>query len=111
MNILKVIVLGQLMLESMDEVKDTKIYSHGIKQQGNRFIKMLESHIPDKYDHVYDVDKEMVTNILNKISLITSELSTMDIVELLVMEALIDDYKNNKDYYNERLVTYFNRIE
>lgn len=111
MNILKVVVLGQLMLEAMDDVKDTKMYSQGIKQQGNRFIKMLEAHIPSRYDHVYNVDKEMVTNILNKISVITDELSTMDVVELMMIEALIDDYKKNKDHYNNKLITYFNRIE
>ena len=110
MNILKVIILGQLLLEAMDDIRSTTLYKQNIKQQGNRFISMLESHVADKYDSVYDVDKESTTNVLNKISSLVDELSSLSVVELVMIEALINDYKSNKDEYNEKLKTYFDRV-
>lgn len=98
------------MLESMDDLTHSKIYKQSLKQQGNRFISMLESHVASKYDHVYSVDKEAATNVMNKVASLINELSTENITELVMIEALIQDYKLNKDEYNQKLKTNFNKI-
>jgi len=68
LDYLKVVLLGQLTIEAIDDLAGTNKYNHVLKQQGQRFLKMLEKEVQDDYNTVYLNNEEMASNVLNKVS-------------------------------------------
>ena len=40
---LKAVLLGQLTIEAIEDLQGTNKYKHNLKNQGNKFIKLLEA--------------------------------------------------------------------
>ena len=99
LSYLKVLLLGQLTLEAMDELN------------GQRFSKQLEAHIKADYDLVYSNDPEMATNVLNKLESLIDKLRTSDVDELLMIDAVIDKYHDNKEWFKEHADAEFLRLQ
>jgi len=62
---------------------------------------MLEPIAKAEYDKLYSVDPEMVTNILNKIEGLIDKLKDGSIDDLVLIDAVIDKYKENKEWFAE----------
>jgi hypothetical protein len=62
---------------------------------------MLEPIAKAEYDKLYSVDPEMVTNILNKIESLIDKLKDGSIDDLVLIDAVIDKYKENKEWFAE----------
>jgi hypothetical protein len=108
---LKVLLLGQLTLEAMDELNGTSKYKHNLKLNGQRFSKQLEAHIKADYDLVYSNDPEMATNVLNKLESLIDKLRTSDVDELVMIDAIIDKYHDNKEWFKEHADAEFLRLQ
>lgn len=101
LNYVKSILLGQLLLEANDQLKGTNRYKQSIKQQVNKVNEMLEPIAKAEYDKLYSVDPEMVTNILNKIEALVDKIKGSSIDDLVLINAVIDKYKENKEWFAE----------
>ena len=101
LNYVKSILLGQLLLEANDQLKGTNRYKQSIKQQVNKVNEMLEPIAKAEYDKLYSVDPEMVTNILNKIEALVDKIKSSSIDDLVLIDAVIDKYKENKEWFAE----------
>ena len=108
---LKVLLLGQLTLEAMDELNGTSKYKHNLKLNGQRFSKQLEAHIKADYDLVYSNDPEMATNVLNKLESLIDKLRTSDVDELVMIDSVIDKYHDNKEWFKEHASAEFLRLQ
>ena len=62
---------------------------------------MLEPIAKAEYDKLYSVDPEMVTNILNKIEALVDKIKGSSIDDLVLINAVIDKYKENKEWFAE----------
>ena len=111
LNYLKVLLLGQLTIEAIDDLAGTNKYNQVLKQQGQRFLKMLEKEVQDDYNIVYLNNEEMASNVLNKISSLIDKVKSADIDELVMMDAIIDKYNNNKDWFMEHASAEFLKLE
>ena len=90
------------MLEANDQLKGTNRYKQSIKQQVNKVNEMLEPIAKAEYNKLYSVDPEMVTNILNKIEALIDKLKDgSSIDDLVLINAVIDKYKENKEWFAE----------
>ena len=96
---LKSILLSQLLLEANEELVATNRYKQNLKQQLNRVNNILEPIVREEFDNVYKTDPEMATNILNKIESIIDKISSYQIEELVMLEAVVDKYENNKEWF------------
>lgn len=96
---LKSVLLSQLLLEANEELVATNRYKQSLKQQLNRTNNILEPIVREEFDSVYKTDPEMTTNILNKIESIVDKISKYQIEELVMLEAVVDKYENNKDWF------------
>jgi len=77
----------------------------------NRLNNSLESTIKQGYDEIYSTDPEMVTNILNSIESLIDKIKGGNIDELVMMNAVIDKYNENKEWFAEHAAAEFLRID
>jgi hypothetical protein len=109
---LKSILLSQLLLEANESLITTDRYKQDLKQQGNRMIKMLEPIVRESFDVVYESDPMMTTNILNKVdSLINRIAKFKTIEEVVILEAIVDKYENNKEWFMTYAESEFLKID
>ena len=108
---LKQVILSQLLLECNENLRFTVQYKQQIKNRINSLNKDLESVVFEEYTKVYKTDPEMTTNILNAVDDLVTKLTTSDLDELVMINAVIDKYKENKEWFNEYGNAEFLRIE
>ena len=101
LNYLKTVLLSQLLLEANDQLKLTKQYKLNVKNQINKLNTMLEDVVREEFNTVYDTDPEMVTNILNKIESLIDKIKGSSIDELVMLDAIVDKYQDNKEWFKE----------
>jgi len=109
---LKSILLSQLLLEANESLITTDRYKQDLKQQGNRMIKILEPIVRESFDVIYESDPMMTTNILNKVdSLINKIAKFKTIEEVVILEAIVDKYENNKEWFMTYAQSEFLRLD
>ena len=108
---LKSIILSQLLLEANESLVNTNVYKQSLKQQINRMNGILEPIVRQEFDGVYNSDPEMTTNILNKIDSIVSKIASYQIEELVILEAVVEKYENNKEWFLEHTASDFLKID
>jgi len=111
LNYLKSVLLSQLLLEANDQLKMTKQYKLNVKNQINKLDIMLEDVVREEFNTVYDTDPQMVTNILNKIESLIDKIKGSSIDELVMLDAIVDKYQDNKEWFKEYANAEFLKIE
>lgn len=111
LNYLKSVLLSQLLLEANDQLKMTKQYKLNVKNQINKLDTMLEDVVREEFNTVYDTDPQMVTNILNKIESLIDKIKGSSIDELVMLDAIVDKYQDNKEWFKEYANAEFLKIE
>ena len=96
---LKVIILSQLLLEAMDDIKQTTLYSFKLKQSGNRFTTLLEK-IAKQTDLIYNENPTLITNIYNQIDGLVESLSKLDVEGMVTVGKMSEDYLNNQEEWD-----------
>lgn len=107
---LKSIILSQLLLEANESLVNTNVYKQSLKQQINRMNGILEPIVRQEFDGVYNSEPEMTTNILNKIDSIVGKIASYQIEELVILEAVVDKYEDNKEWFLEHTASDFLKI-
>lgn len=111
LNYLKSVLLSQLLLEANDQLKMTKQYKLNVKNQINKLDTMLEDVVREEFNTVYDTDPQMVTNILNKIESLIDKIKGSSIDELVMIDAIVDKYQDNKEWFKEYANAEFLKID
>jgi len=111
LDYLKVVLLGQLTIEAIEDLQGTNKYRQNIKNQGNKFLNMLEGYVQDDYNTVYLNNQEMTTNVLRKITTLMDKIKNSDIDELVMIDAVIDKYKENKEWFVENASAEFLKLD
>ena len=111
LNYLKSVLISQLLLEANDQLKMTTQYRLNVKNQINKLDKMLEDVVREEFNTIYDTDPQMVTNILNKIESLIDKIKGSSIDELVMIDAIVDKYQENKEWFKEYANAEFLKIE
>ena len=98
---LKSVILSQLLLEANENLRFTTQYKQQIKHKINSLNKDLESIVFDEYTKIYKTDPEMTTNILNAIDDLVLKLKTSSLDDLVLINAVIEKYKENKEWFQQ----------
>lgn len=109
-NYVKSILLGQLLLEANDQLKGTNRYKQNVKNQLNKLNQLLEPIEKEEFDKIYDADPEMVTNILNKIESLIDKIKSSSIEDLVIIDAIIDKYMENKEWFENHVDAEFLKL-
>lgn len=108
---LKQVILSQLLLECNENLRFTVQYKQQIKNRINQLNKDLESVVFEEYTKVYKTDPEMTTNILNSIESLVDKLKTSTLDELVMINAVVDKYNENKEWFKQHAEAEFLRLE
>jgi uncharacterized membrane protein len=108
---LKSVLLSQLLLESNEALFFTTQYKQQIKHKINSLNKDLEEVVRNEYKIIYNTDAETTTNILRSIEDIITKLQTSTIDELVMINAVIDKYKENKEWFIKYAETEFLKLD
>lgn len=111
LNYLKVLVTGQLLLESYDELKKSPIYKHSFKNHINKASKALEYTLNSDLDKMYQEDSEMASNILRSIEVLISKIGSYNIDELVLLNKAVDNFEENKDWIKYNMNVDFVKID
>jgi len=111
LNYLKSVMLSQLLLEANDELIGSNAFKQNVKLQVNKTSKMLESVYKEGYNIVYHNNPEMCTNVLNKIDSLIHKIKTASIDELVMIDALVDNYFENKDELVKTQTAEFEKLQ
>ena len=111
LNYLKMVLISQLLLESNEQLRLTKQFKMDIKNQINKLNTMLEGVVRKEFDTIYSTDPEMVTNILNKIEGLIDKIKGSSIDELILIDAVVDKYQANKEWFQQYAESDFLKID
>ena len=99
LDYLKVVLLGQLTIEAIDNLRGTTKYRQEVKNVGNRFNKMLEDYVNEDFNTVYNNNEEMTMNVMRNITELINKIATYDIDDLVMIDAVIDKYNENREWF------------
>ena len=109
---LKSILLSQLLLEANESLITTNRYKQELKQQGNRMIKIIEPIVRESFDTIYESDPTMTTNILNKVDNLINRIAKLKTIEeVVILEAIVEKYENNKEWFMTYAESEFLKID
>jgi hypothetical protein len=111
LDYLKVVLLGQLTIEAIDSLRGTTKYRQEVKNVGNRFNKMLEDYVNEDFNTVYNNNEEMTMNVMRKINELINKIATSDIDDLVMIDAVIDKYNENREWFVEHASTDFLKLD
>ena len=111
LNYLKSVLIAQLLLEANDELKGSKAFRQNIKYQVGKTNKLLEEVYQEGFNTVYHNNPEMCINVLNKIDGLIHKIKTASIDELVMIDALVDSYFQNKEEHNKNQTAEFTKID
>ena len=111
LNYLKSVLISQLLLEANDELQGSKGFKQNVKHQVNKTSKILEKEYQQGFNVIYNNNPEMCTNVLNKIDGLIHKIKTASIDELVMIDALVDNYFKNKDELIKTQTAEFNKID
>jgi len=111
LNYLKCVLISQLLLEANDDLKGSKAFKQSVKYQVGKTNQILEQVYQEGFNTVYHNNPEMCLNVLNKIDGLIHKIKTATIDELVMIDALVDQYFNNKKKINKTQTTEFTKID
>jgi hypothetical protein len=88
----KLVALMQAILEQMDELKGTALYKHKLKKLLSNTEKELERGIRNPLAALDKEDPELLTKIQSNVELILG----LDLEELAMLRAEVDEYNKTK---------------
>jgi hypothetical protein len=107
---LKCVLISQLLLEANDELKGSKAFKQNVKLQVNKTSNILENVYQEGFNVVYNNNPEMCTNVLNKIDSLIHKIKVSTIDELVMIDALVDNYFQNKEEHNKNQTAEFTKL-
>ena len=107
---LKCVLISQLLLEANDDLKGSKAFKQNVKLQVNKTSNILENIYQEGFNKVYHNNPEMCTNVLNKIDSLIHKVKTASIDELVMIDALVDNYFQNKEEHNKNQTAEFTKL-
>lgn len=108
---LKSVILAQLLLEANENLRLTTQYKQQIKHKINSLNKDLELVVFEEYTKIYKTDAEMTTNILNAIDDLVLKLTSSTLDDLVLINAIIEKYKENKEWFTQYSEAEFLRLK
>ena len=108
---LKSVILAQLLLEANENLRLTTQYKQQIKHKINSLNKDLELVVFEEYTKIYKTDAEMTINILNAIDDLVLKLTSSTLDDLVLINAVIEKYKENKEWFTQYGGTEFLKLK
>lgn len=92
---LKVVMLSQLLVEAMDDIKGTTLYKAKVKQHGNILANVLSKTLRQT-DTIHAANEEMTVNLFNNVDDLMERIAKADMMEMTMINQIVEHYSNHK---------------
>jgi hypothetical protein len=89
MTLLMSLCSSQVVLETMDNLRDTSYYKHDLKKTGNLFTKKLELHVKEELNGAFERNEALVQEVLLSIEDIIKRLATCRVDDIAVVSQVL----------------------
>lgn len=105
------VVLGaELVCNYMEELKDTQVYRHALKNTCRTTQFEIEKMLNKELPKMYQADELFLTNLMNDFKSLLEQVSSCGPDDLLVISQLIREYKKDKDRFLDKFDITLNKI-
>ncbi|MFD0763007.1 hypothetical protein ACFQZW_13025 [Lutibacter aestuarii] len=110
LNSLKVVLLAQLLVEAIDDVRATNLYNGKLKQHANTVCNILTPMLKKQVFEVYKEDPELTTNLFNEIDNLIQKLSKLNVVDLTIINQITQMYVQNPEKAQQQFPIQLNTL-
>lgn len=110
-KILKVLFLGQLLMEANDDLEKTPYYKQKLKNVVKRANDEIEKQIKIQLEKVFSQDNQMCINLFNHVDDFITKTSGLGLDELPLVNKMLDEYLADPEHWKDNLTIEFNKIE
>ena len=108
---LKVVLLSQLLVEAIDDVRGTTLYKGKAKQYANTLANVLTPMLKTQVANVYNEDPELTTNMFNELDALIEKMSNLNVVDLTMLHQIYEHYSANKEEWQAKFKLEFNTLK
>lgn len=99
---LNMILTCELLVDLIDELRDTVEFRQSLKSKANNLEAEIEPILAKNMPILYRIDEEQTVNTMTMLKRLISNISRLETNEVILVSQIIDDFKNNKELFNEK---------
>lgn len=103
-KLIKRTMVAQLLLEVNDELIQDNEDNKYLRNKLEKSNRECERIVKKNYDTIYGADENLVQNVMNKIDELTTNLSKLNAVELMDINAMVGKYIEDPEKYRSRAI-------
>lgn len=103
-RLVKRIIYTQLMMELDSELIEDHADDKNIRSLLERSEKHFERLVKENFNRLYNVDKEYLTNFMNGINNVVSNMAKIDVHQFLAVDKLLSDFIANPDEFTPETI-------
>ena len=108
---LKVVLLSQLLVEAIDDIKGTDLYKGKVKQHANTLSNILTPMLKSQVTDVYKTNPELTTNLFNQLDEIVEKLAKINVVDITMINQIHTHYSKFPEDWNAFFELQFNELQ
>lgn len=95
-SVIKLLVLTQLVNETMDDVKGTQYYKSKVKEDIDRLEKRIKQVLEGHINYLYGADSDAMQELGSSITNVVNKLSTLDVWTIKELDIAMQNLKIQK---------------
>lgn len=88
-----------LMVNYMEDLKDTPFFKQGIKNKCNSLMADVETVLKADFPKIYQSDERYIVNCMNRLEELVKELSSLHSGEIIEFTQILHEYKKDKEAF------------
>lgn len=105
------ILTCELLVDLIDELRDTNEFRQSLKSKANNLEAEIEPILAKNMPKFYEIDEEQTVNVMISLKKLISNISTLGTNEIILVGQIIDDFKNNRELFNQKYEIVFQKLD
>lgn len=96
---INVILCAELMVNYQEDLKDTRLYKHSVKQKSKALQEELEKMLKNEFPGLYQADEQFVVNLMQSMKSMIDSISSFGPDDIIVVSQLLEEYSRDKEKF------------
>jgi hypothetical protein len=105
------IIGSELLVNYLEELKETPIYRQRLKNISNSLIEELEQLLIREFPKIYNLDEEFIVNLMREYKDLLENITVCGGNDLIVIGQLIKEYKLDRDKFLNKFKITLKKID
>jgi len=108
--VVKASFYAQLLLESLDELEDTRVFRQSLKFKVKQAQLELEKQNSRFIETMFNNDEEFLTNLQTHTDEMLDKISRLGIDEIPLVNKILEEYEKDADHWKQNLTIQFQKL-